>query len=146
MSNQINGVAPPIQIMINALDSQLSPVEGRVMKALSDASSELEEKLTSQLNSLDARIVKAMNDMEAAEKKEEARLDSRIVEEAKLAAERLEEKRTQLKGGLDTLEERAWARFDEVNARANDLQSQINSNMDRLEEALNQQKMISEEQ
>lgn len=146
MTNQINGVTPAIQNTINALDGRLSPVEGRVLKALSDASSELEEKLTSQLNSLDTRLVKAMQDMEAAEKKEEARLDSRIVEEAKLAAERLEDRRTQLKGGLDTLEERAWARFDELIAKNKALQEEMNANVTKLEEALSQQKMISEEQ
>merc|ERR1719388_99784 len=104
------------------------------MKHVNDTSSAADEKFTQLLNSLDARITQNMKDMEAAEKKEEARLDQRIVEEAKLAAERLEDRRTKLKEGLDTLEERAWARLDGLDARANDLLSQINSNMTKLEE------------
>jgi hypothetical protein len=146
LQNQIRAVTPPIDGKLKEMNDRLSPVEQRMLKALSDTLATTEEKLKAQISTLDSRLVQAMKDMEAAEKKEEARLDARIAEEAKLAAERLEDKRSQLKSGLDTLEERAWARFDEVNSRASELKSLLESNVAKLDESLAQQKMVLEEQ
>lgn len=146
LKTQIKAVAPPIESKIKELDSRLSPVESRVMKALHDAIPPVEERFTKQLNDLDAKIGKAMKEMEDAEQKEKARLEARIVEEARLAQERREQMQSEISGGSQKEGAQFRARMDSLNALCDDLQAQISANMAKLEEAMSQQKMIFEEQ
>lgn len=138
---------PKLEGQIQGIDSRLSPVEERVMKALHDALPPLEKRFEEQLAALRADHEKKLQAMADEAQEERNALGQKIAEEARNAAERLEATRVPLAQNLSTLEERAFAKDAEQDVAADktkkelqrqivDLQQRVQQNKENIDESL----------